>query len=348
MNPPNSILSAPTPVATSADWSVHPPCRPASPNIRYNTLLKRHPNNPLIQPKDIPWFNADAVFNPSQCMFQGKTLLLLSVTHSDKPHPNAQVHVAESKDGVNFKIRKDPLFFPDPEKKFGQYDQHPIDCRITQIGDTYYIIRPGNSEWGCIALLYKTKDFITVDPIEIIALPHNRVPCLFPEKINGEYVRIDRPYSVGAPYEKSFANMWISRSPDLIHWGQHRPLLKRGFSAWSGLKVGPTPPIRTEKGWLEIIHGVQNCFWTVRYSIGAVLLDLENPEKIIGAMQSYLLTPETEYEHMGVIPDVVFTPGALVDLKTRRLRVYYGAADTCVCLAEGDLDEVLDACIKGK
>jgi predicted GH43/DUF377 family glycosyl hydrolase len=347
----DSILGI-SPSATAsdnlADWSVRPSCKPGSHNIRYNTLLKRHPNNPLIQPKDIPWFNADAVFNPSQCIFQGKTLLLLSITHADKPFPNAQVHVAESEDGINFTIRKAPVFFPDPENEFGKYDLHPIDCRITQMGNTYYIIRPGNSDWGCIAFLYKTKDFQTFDPIDIIALPHNRVPCLFPEKINGEYVRIDRPYSLGAPYDKSFANMWISRSPDLIHWGAHRPLLKRGFSAWSGLKIGPTPPIKTEKGWLEIIHGVQNCFWTVRYSIGAVLLDLENPEKVIGVMQSYLLTPEAEYEHMGVVPDTVFTPGALADLKTRRLRVYYGAADTCVCMAEGDLDEIIDACVNGK
>ena len=206
----------------------------------YNTILQRYPENPIIRPKDFPYGHADQVFNPGQCMYNGKTLLLLSVVLRNEKY--ARIHVAESEDGINFSIREEPLFKQDDNKKFGNLDFHPIDCRVTQIEDTYYIIRPGNSEWGCIALLYKTKDFETVEPVEIIALPHNRVPCLFPEKINGEYVRLDRPYSVGAPYKDSYANMWISKSPDLIHWGRHRPLLKRGFSPWSELKIGPTPP----------------------------------------------------------------------------------------------------------
>lgn len=313
--------------------------------LRYNTLLKRFPNNPIISPKDFPYGPADQIFNPGQCMFNGKVLLLLSVRLAN--HKYAQAYVATSEDGVNFDIEEKPLFKVDHHKYFGNLDFHPIDFRITQMGDTYYIMRPGNSEWGCAAFLCKTKDFKTVEPVEIIALPHNRVPCLFPEKINGEYVRLDRPYSAGASYEKSYANMWLSRSPDLIHWGRHRPLIKRGFTCWNDLKIGPTVPIKTEKGWLELFHGVQNCFWTTRYSLGAMLLDLEDPEKIIGLMNRYLLTPETPYEHMGVVPDVVFATGAIADMSTRRLRVYYGGADTCVCLAEGDLDEIIDGCIKG-
>ena len=313
--------------------------------LRYDTLLKRHPNNPIISPKDFSYGPADQVFNPGQCMYKGKTLLLLSVRLCNTKY--AQAHVAISDDGINFEIEEKPLFKVDFEQKFGELDMHPIDFRITQMGDTYYIMRPGNSDWGCMAMLFKTKNFKSVEAMEIVALPNNRVPCLFPEKINGEYVRLDRPYSPGAPYEKSFANIWISKSPDLIHWGQHRPLLKRGFTMWSGLKVGPTVPIKTEKGWLEIVHGVQECFSSWRYSLGAILLDLENPEKIIGEMKSYILTPEAEYEHMGAVPDVVFATGAIADLDKRKLRVYYGGADTCVCLAEGNLDEIIDGCIKG-
>ncbi len=313
--------------------------------LRYDTLMKRHPKNPIIGPRDFPYGPADQVFNPGQCMYKGKTLLILSVKLRNEPY--ARAHVATSDNGIDFEIEEEPLFQVDKDKQFGELDTHPIDFRITQMGDTYYIMRPGNSEWGCVAFLYKTKDFKTVEPMDIIALPHNRVPCLFPEKINGEYVRLDRPYSVGADYEKSFANIWVSRSPDLIHWGQHRPLLKRNAFPWAGLKVGPTPPIKTESGWLEIVHGVQNCFSSWRYSLGAIMLDLENPERIIGAMQSYILTPETEYEHHGVIPDVVFATGAIADLDKRSLRIYYGGADTCVCLAEGDLDEIIDGCLKG-
>ncbi len=315
----------------------------------YKSLLTRYEGNPIFAPEEFPWCPADQVFNPGQVMTpDGRTILLVAVIPRNEKF--ARCHVAESTDGLHFTIRKKPIFEVDPDKKFGDLDFHPIDCRVTYFAEEncYYIIRPANSEWGCCALLYRTTDFETVEPIEITALPHNRVPCLFPEKINGQYVRLERPYSVGAPYEKSFAHIWLSRSNDLIHWGEHRPLLKRGFVPWNGLKVGPTVPIKTEKGWLEIIHGVQNTFCGFRYSLGALLLDLENPEKILGCMKSYLLTPETEYEHLGVIPEVCFATGAVVEPETRQLRIYYGGADTTINLATGNVDEIVEWCLEGK
>ena len=316
---------------------------------QYKSQLVRFAGNPLFRPEEFPYGIADQVFNPGQVMTpDGRTILLLSVL--PRGERLARCHVAESSDGIHFTIHEKPLFSAD-DTAFPGLDNHPIDCRITWFpeDDCYYIIRPGgDTDTGTIAFLYRTKDFITAEPIEIVAMTHNRVPCLFPEKINGQYVRFDRPYSAGAPYEKSFANIWLSRSPDLIHWGEHRPLLKRDFSPWNNLKIGPTVPIRTEKGWLEIIHGVQNTFSGFRYSLGAVLLDLENPEKIIGCMKDYLLTPETEYEHSGVIPEVVFATGAVVEPETRELRIYYGGADTTINLAMGNLDEILDWCLKGR
>lgn len=311
--------------------------------FRQETLLKRHPRNPIIAPADFPHGPADVVFNPGQIMFGKKTILLVSVLLRNEPY--ARVHVAESDNGVDFSIHPEPAFSRDPEKPFGEYDNHPIDCRITQIGDEYYVIRPGNSDKGCVSFLYKTVDFRNFEPIDIVALPHNRVPCLFPEKIGGYYVRLDRPYSLDA--DKAGGDIWISKSPDLVHWGQHR-FLMRGFTNWCWEKVGPTPPIKTEKGWLEIFHGVASTCSTVSYSLGAVLLDLENPEKIIGRMESYLLTAEAPYEQTGRTPNCVFTTGAIADFDTRRLRVYYGAADTCIGLAEGDLDEIIEGCIKGR
>ncbi len=311
--------------------------------------LLRYEGNPILRPEEFPWCKADQVFNPGQVMTpDGRTLLLLSVIPRNEKH--ARCHLAESRDGIHFTIREKPLFEVDPERRFGKLDFHPIDCRVTWFPEENccYIIRPANSEWGCCALLYRTEDFETVEPVEIIALPHNRVPCLFPEKIGGKYVRLDRPYSLGAPYEKSFAHIWISRSPDLIHWGEYRPLQKRDFSPWNNLKIGPTVPIRTEKGYLEIIHGVQNTFCGFRYSLGALLLDLEDPGKIIGRMNDYLLTPETEYEHNGVIPEVVFATGGVVDPATRELRIYYGGADTTLNLATGNVDEIVEWCLKGE
>ena len=315
---------------------------------KFKSILHRYEGNPIFHPADFPYGTADQVFNPGQVMTpDGRTILLLSMV--PRGGGGARVHVAESTDGIHFNIRPEPLFSASTSA-FPEFDSHPIDCRVTffPTEDCYYIIRPGNGrDCGPVSLLYRTKDFITTEALGIISLPANRVPCLFPEKINGLYARLDRPYNCGVPYSASMAHIWISRSPDLLHWGEHELVLRRGCTRWSAEKVGPTPPIRTEKGWLEIFHGVQNCFSSWRYSLGAALLDLEHPERVIGLMKSYLLTPETEYECRGVVPDTVFSTGAVVDWNTRTLRIYYGAADTSIALAYGSLDEIIEGCIKG-
>lgn len=307
-------------------------------------MLKRYEENPLIAPKDFPHGIADAVFNCGQTMYDGKTILLLSVVQRGERYPS--IYVAESTDGIKFNIHAEPLIERIQEGSFKDFDIWPIDSRVTKIEDTYYIVRPGNDGGGiaCIAYMYKTKDFKKAEFVECISLPYNRVPCLFPEKINGYYARLDRPFAQGADNEHG--SIWISFSPDLIHWGQHR-FLMTGHMYWNFTKVGPTPPIKTEKGWLVIIHGAaKNCSAT-RYSLGAMLLDLNDPTKIIGCMESYILTPEMDYEFMGWVPDVVFSCGAIPDYEKRTIRVYYGAADTCICLAEGSMDEIIDACLKG-
>lgn len=242
--------------------------------IKYKSFLKRYEGNPILQPADFPFCKADQVFNPGQVMTpDGRTILLLSVV--PRTGGSARCHVAESTDGLNFKIHEKPLFSVE-NTAFPNFDGHPIDCRVTYFPeeDCYYIIRPGNGpDNGPVSLLYRTKDFISTEAIDIISLPTNRVPCLFPEKINGQYVRFDRPYNCStAKYSDSMAHIWLSRSPDLIHWGEHRLVLRRGFVPWASDKLGPTPPIKTEKGWLEIFHGVQDCFFqlALQYRRGTV------------------------------------------------------------------------------
>lgn len=302
------------------------------------TILKRHSGNPVIKPKDLE--GAYATFNCGQTMYKGKTILLVAVQMKTSPMP--RIHVAESEDGINFTIRKKPFIEKSNVPFIKDLDTWPIDPRVTYIpeDDTYYIIRPINSTWGCAAVLGKTKDFETYEEIEIIALPHNRVPCLFPGKIGGKYARLDRPYDMG-----DTGDIWISYSEDLIHWGEYRPLLKP-YTLWNWTKIGPTPPIKTKEGWLEIIHGVTTSCTGSRYSIGAVLLDLEDPRKIIGKAYSPILTPDAEYEYMGTVPNVVFPCGAIADEEKDELRIYYGAADTYIGLAKGSLKEVIDLCKK--
>lgn len=186
--------------------------------------------------------------------------------------------------------------------------------------------------------------------VECIALPNNRVPCLFPEKINDQYVRIDRPYNLlrldnrgGHPLDDQLlGGMWISYSPDMIYWGKHRPLFYPPLS-FANYKVGPTPPIKTKDGWLEIIHGVykENREWC--YSLGAILLDLEDPSKVIGVLDKPILTPSEPYEKDGLTKNVIFSCGAIVNEENDEIRIYYGASDECIGLARGSFSELLSA-----
>lgn len=251
-------------------------------------ILHRYQGNPIITAKNFP-VPAKSVFNCGQTMYQGKYLLLIAA-HYDIPEDpwRTGIHVATSEDGVNFDIHPEPLCKSSFMKEFPvNLDCWVIDPRVTKIDDTYYIVRPAQShECGPAAVLEKTKDFKTLEFVDCIALPPNRVPCLFPEKINGMYVKMDRPYSyltnemLGTTYgeDEYKGTMWISYSPDMIHWGHYRPVLFPDLG-YSNYKIGPTPPIKTKDGWLVIIHGVWREGAEFCYSLGAVLLDLENPQR---------------------------------------------------------------------
>lgn len=317
-------------------------------------IMHRNEKNPIITKEDFP-LETNAVFNCGQTMFNGKTLLLIAAYYKERINDSqCGIHVALSDDGVNFDIKEKPLFLSDNwcGSNSTIFDDWVIDPRITKIDDTYYIIRPGQVlPSGPCALLYKTKDFESVEFIDCIALPSNRVPCLFPEKIDGLYVRLDRPYNAHAPEDPALipdteyhrGSIWISYSPDLIYWGHHRPLLYPEDVSYANWKIGPTPPIKTKDGWLEIIHGVWKENGEFCYSIGAMLLDLEDPTKIIGLLDRWILTPTEPFETDGRVANVVFPCGAIAEEEKDEIRIYYGAADEHVGLAKGKLSELLDA-----
>lgn len=309
-------------------------------------ILKRHPNNPIITPDMIP--GIAAVYNPSPVMYEGKTILVLSTLSYDFELDNQKPigsYIAVSDDGVNFQIRTEKPFidFSTCGEPFNKIiGTAPIDSRVTKIDDTYYLLTPifGGGE-GPFTVMGTTKDFETYTPVEIVSLPTNRGASVFPEKINGKYYRLDRP----GGSESQPGTIWLSSSPDLIHWGCYRPLLKAGYAIWNIQKIGPTPPIKTPEGWLVIVHGVFS--WvkgTGGYYIGAVLLDLDDPSRVIGCTKSWLLAPEADYETNGMVNNVCFPCGAIADLEKDELRLYYGAADTCIGLATGSLSDVIEAC----
>jgi len=310
-------------------------------------ILKRHEANPLLDTKDFP--NVAQFFNPSPVRYKDEVILLAPVVTHDAEGMGrdvGQTRIARSKDGIHFTVDEENWIQFDPDEfPFHTFRRQIIDNRVTQIGDTYYILTPVMSyEWDSpVAVLGKTTDFVHYEKIEIVSMPKNRGASLFPEKINGKYWKLDRP----GGGDGGTGEIWISSSPDLIHWGCFRPVLLAGYRFWNMQKIGPTPPIKTEHGWLDIIHGVFSPAGGTYYYIGAILLDLEEPWKVIGKTNGYLLKPEMPYELHGNCDTTDFPCGAIPKHDQDELWLYYGATDQYVCLATGCLSEIVTACVEG-
>jgi len=308
-------------------------------------IMKRHPENPVISIRDYP--HIAQIFNPSPVQFGGETLLLVSVIEHAATRgigrDVGQTRIARSRDGVHFELgERNFIDVQSDEYPYNLY-HHFIDNRVTKIDDIYYIVTPvmvdGFSSPVC--MLGKTTDFETYERIAVITNPRNRGASLFSERIGGKYWKVDRPMGAGMN-----GDIWISASPDLVHWGDNRPVLAANYRFWNTQKIGPTPPIKTDRGWLMIIHGVGIQTGGQTYSLGAVLLDLDEPWKVIGKTNSYILFPTEEYELHGVCINTIFACGAIADYENDLLRLYYGACDTSICYAQGSLSALVDACVK--
>jgi beta-1,4-mannooligosaccharide/beta-1,4-mannosyl-N-acetylglucosamine phosphorylase len=307
-------------------------------------IMTRHPSNPLIHTKDYP--GTAQIYNPSPVMFGEETILLVSVVEHAATQgfgrDVGQTRVARSKDGYNFEIGEENFISCQSEDYPYPLYHHFFDNRVTKIDDTYYIITPVmvNGYDAPVGMLGKTKDFKTYERMDVITAPKNRGASLFPEKINGKYYKLDRP----GGGDGSNGDIWISASPDLVHWGEFKPVIAAGYRFWNVQKIGPTPPIKTEKGWLDIIHGVFSPAGGTYYYIGAILLDLDEPWKVIGKTNSYLMMPETENEKHGNCDNTIFPCGAIA--KGDELWMYYGACDHTINLATGSVSEIVEACLK--
>ena len=239
----------------------------------------------------------------------------------------SHLRIARSKDGIHFTIEDAPVIMPDAvDECWGMEDP-----RITKIGDVYYINYTAVSSKGASTALISTKDFETYERQGNIFLPENKDVTIFPEKIGGKYYCFNRPVpkGIGSP------DMWLSESKDLIYWGRHRHFY--GIEdGWEGGRIGGgAPPLKTEKGWIKIYHAADK---NNRYCLGVFLLDLKDPGRIIAKSKQPLLEPEMEYEKEGFFGQVVFTCGALLDENC--IKIYYGAADNSICLAEIELEDI--------
>lgn len=299
-------------------------------------LLKRYPENPILVPDDMP-FLCNAIYNPGAVKFGNKYLLLPRVEDGRRDN---KLHVALSDDGVHFDVHPEPIKLP-PSEKHAPFEKHIYDPRITYLGGSYYIAYCAQTFEETVRIgLVKTDDFETFERFPFITQPWSRNCALFPEKIGGMYARVDRPMS------GNVGITWVSYSPDLVHWGQSEPLNAR-IETWMRNKWGPGPtPIKTEAGWLCIFHGVWFACNFV-YKLGVMLLDLDNPARVIGQFPDFILSPREDYERSGETINCVFSNGA-IEGPDGDLYVYYGAADTCIGLATAKIVDLVAACLENK
>lgn len=237
-----------------------------------------------------------------------------------------------SEDGVHF--REDDAYPP----IFGKGDLETFgieDCRVATMNDGYFLTFTEVSPVAVGVGLIETRNFKEYIRHGMIFPPHNKDCAIWEEKVNGKFYAFHRPSSpeLGGNY------IWIAESPDRIHWGKHRCIATTRPGYWDSVRVGAgAAPIKTEKGWLEIYHGANA---DNRYCLGALLLDLEDPTKVIARSEEPIMEPLAPYEQTGFFGNVVFSNGQLVDGDT--IRMYYGASDEVICAATLSVREILDS-----
>ncbi len=341
----------------------------------------RSPDNPIIGPQDIKPsrddFEVIGVFNAGVTRYKDEIILLLRVAErpirkktnniptvvfdatvsnfvikyfsKDNPENDfsdprlivtpdityltsiSHLRMAKSKDGLKFEIDDSPTILPENDyETFGLEDP-----RVCLIDGTYYLNYVAVSPFGVTTCMISTEDFNSFDRHGIIFCPDNKDVVIFPERIDGIYYALHRP--VSTLFSKH--DIWIAKSPDLCCWGDHHRLMAPRNNCWDETKIGGgAVPFRIEQGWLEIYHGADH---NNRYCLGAVLLDGQEPSKILARSQEPILAPQIPCECEGFFGNVVFSCGLLYE--ENKLKIYYGAADTYICYAEISIDEIIQS-----
>lgn len=296
-------------------------------------VLWRYSGNPIIRRDATPTSNS--IFNSAAVAHQGK---FAGVFRVDDTRRIMTLHVGRSEDGFSWQIGDRPIEWRFKDAELSEF-VHRYDPRVVWLEDRYYVTWCNGYHGPTIGIGY-THDFEEFHFIENAFLPYNRNGVLFPRKINGKYAMLSRPSDTG---HTPFGDIFYSESPDMIHWGSHRFVMKPKPWRWESTKIGAGPiPIETSEGWLLIYHGVLTSCNGYVYSMGAALLDLDQPWKVIHRAAPYLMSPQMSYECVGDVPNVVFPCASLFDPDTGRIAIYYGAADTVTGLAFAYVDELVD------
>ena len=298
-------------------------------------LLERYAGNPILTAARWPT-TVNAVFNPGVTSLDDETVLLVRV---EDRTGISHLCPARSADGLtNWVIEPQDALQPALDSESERFGIE--DARITRCGDEHLIVYTGYSGGGPLVCLASTSDFRTYERRGVLMPPEDKDAALFPRQFDGRWALIHRPV---ATTPRHTADIWLSWSPDLRHWGDHAVLLPAREGAWwDAHKVGLcAPPLLTSEGWLLLYHGVRVTAAGAIYRLGLALLDPEHPDRVLARSSEWILGPDAPYERTGDVGQVVFSCGWLLLDDGDTLRIYYGAADTSVCLATASLSALL-------
>jgi len=317
---------------------------------------QRSENNPILTRESIPDIHPhvvdpSAVLNPGAVRHANTTLLLLHVqTRGRESH----LLRAVSRDGLEFKVDTRPARFFGLEK-LPETVHRIYDPRITRVENRFYVLVALDLDTGCRLGLAVTENFETLEFVGLPAEQDLRNGVLFPEKIGGRFLRLERPNRLRLPGGRTSGDqIWLAASDDSVNWQPVGMVLRGRPRHWDELIGSGPPPVKTREGWLHIYHGValQHPFGAV-YQAGALLLDLKDPTKLLARSRNNCLEPREPYEITGRTPNMVFPTGLIVDefdrdgfaLPTSTVRLYYGAAGTSVALATTTMRDLLAMCL---
>ncbi len=300
-------------------------------------VVKRYKNNPILTKDDVPYPVA-TVHNAGVVKANDRYVMIF---RSHLRNGRSVLGLAVSEDGYSFKVSPEPFMVPSCDGMFAGYEEYGVeDPRICQIGSDYLITYSAYSRHGVRIGLARTRDFNSVERIALITQADCRNVVLFPQRFDGRYVRLDRPHSGISPW-----CIWISHSPDLVHWGESKVIAKPACYHWDEMKIGPgATPFKTESGWLSIYHGVFQTMGGAIYRLGVMLHDLAEPSSILGVADEWILQPEDPWEVTGYVHNVVFTCGAVPE-DDGTVKTYWGGADQVMCAGVANTSDLVKMCI---
>lgn len=334
--------------------------------FRIPECIHRHRVNPVLSAADVP-YDSTLLFNAGVTKFRGRYVMVFrndyGSTAADwadwvggrkeqQPVLKTNVGLAYSDDGVHWEVQPKPCFeLHDEEQKI----RRAYDPRLTVIENRCYMCFAVDTFYGVRGGIAVTEDF---DRWEVLSMttPDNRNMVLLPDRIGGNFVRFERPFPVYGRGGGETFDFWMSESPDMVYWGKPRLVLGAEKVPFCNAKIGPgAPPVKTGKGWLTTFHATYKDpemylvtwerEWHKAYHAGLMLLDLEDPSKIVGMYQKPILPPEKDYEVKGFRGSVIF-PGGMILEDDGEVKIYYGAADTVECLATGHVDDLVALCLE--